>query len=716
MVAETKVKITGDSKSADRAIDRVKTGLTNLSATAARLPGITALGAAVAGAFSAASIASIAATADEMAKLSRRTGIAIEDLSAYGYAAELSGSNTDEFASAMDRLNRNISDAASGLQTPAEAFQKLGISITNADGTLRKTSDVLDEVMQAFSELPAGPERAAIAMEIFGKSGAKLSSFLDLGKEGMAAMREEAERLGIVISEDLGKASEQFNDNMTRLGKSVEGVKVSIGNTLIPILAELSDEFLAAQRAGLSFWEQIVNLTGVSTANPDQSIKELTARLQELQEAMKATDDSSTLVQSGLVESTKDLEDQIVTTRKLIDFFDILKKSREDATGGQSAASKQLAALEKQLGDERTKYARAVATETKKASDEQIKDAERLKNALQKAWDESVKGARAAGEQAAALLKQAVDSQASFNKQAAARRSQDLPPEDQQSQIVQTAQKTTNDAAFAAAAAEVAAIDGRAKAAQKYAEDAKKLIEEAADAANSVQDNQTAADLLERLGEASAAALRAEAKLKQAEQTQLTEQAKAQQDQIQAVTDKLAALKKEATGVTVEVDADAAKKKIAELQDQIKKLKDEAASVDFGPGLSDLSSAVKKTKTGASGFAQGGFTGWGGKYAPAGVVHRGEYVQPQEVMRQPGALEFQERFRRLGMSAVRGYASGGLVSNLRIPQIKAPSASNQTPVVLDFGVMGRYQASAPGASVDGIERALRMARLKEGRR
>lgn len=718
MAAETKVKITGDAKSALTAIDRVKGGLVGLSRTAAALPGFTALGAAVAGVFSAAAIRGIADTADALAKLSRRTGITIEDLSAYQYAVELSGSTSEEFASAIDRLNRNISDAGKGLQTPAQAFEKLGVSILNADGTLRQTDAVLQDVMQAFSELPAGPERAAVAMELFGRSGAKLASFLDLGKEGMAAMREEAERLGIVIDQRLGRASEQFNDNMARLSKSMEGLKVAIGNRAIPILADLSDEFLAAQKAGLSFWEQMVNLTGVSTADPARSIKDLTERLQDLQASLKQTDDNSRLVQAGLAKSTAGLKDEIDTTKRLIEFFKLLQQAREDASadasGAQTSASRKIADLEKQLGEERLRYARSVATETKKASNEQIKDAERLQAALNKAWQESVDGARKAGEQAAALLKQAAQSQDSFNQQAAARRAQDLSPEQQQQQIVTQAQQRTDAAAFNAAAAEVAAIDGRAKAAQDYAEKAKKLIEEAADAANQVQDNQVAARLLERLGEASAAALRSEAKLKQAEQQQLDERAKAQQAQIDKIGAQLADLKKEASGVAVVVDTDAAKKRISDLQDAIRKLKDEASGVNVGADSGSLSAAPFQGAGASGSFSGGGFTGWGGKYAPAGVVHRGEYVFPQEVVRNIGL----GRLRDMHLRGLRGYASGGLVTGLRVPQVSAPRPAGGDTVVLDLSRlgMGRYETTAPRGTGGSLQRDLRLARLKAGAR
>ncbi len=85
------------------------------------------------------------------------------------------------------------------------------------------------------------------------------------------------------------------------------------------------------------------------------------------------------------------------------------------------------------------------------------------------------------------------------------------------------------------------------------------------------------------------------------------------------------------------------------------------------------------------GFSGGGYTGPGGKYQPAGVVHAGEHVQPQEVVREPGALAFLERIRRNGFRAtldqlrLRGYANGGPVVPVPrfVPNVPAPSPSLQ---------------------------------------
>jgi len=90
----------------------------------------------------------------------------------------------------------------------------------------------------------------------------------------------------------------------------------------------------------------------------------------------------------------------------------------------------------------------------------------------------------------------------------------------------------------------------------------------------------------------------------------------------------------------------------------------------------------------AGGFAEGGWTGPGGKWEPAGIVHRGEYVQPQYRMQEPGAISFMRDFHAMGMDAIGawaapGYADGGLVDAPRLPASTAPRARMPTTAAND---------------------------------
>lgn len=72
------------------------------------------------------------------------------------------------------------------------------------------------------------------------------------------------------------------------------------------------------------------------------------------------------------------------------------------------------------------------------------------------------------------------------------------------------------------------------------------------------------------------------------------------------------------------------------------------SSIQGGAGSSGAFDWIGNAFISMFGLAEGGFTGEGGKYQPAGVVHKGEHVQPQERVREPGALQFLERVRQNG--------------------------------------------------------------------
>lgn len=96
----------------------------------------------------------------------------------------------------------------------------------------------------------------------------------------------------------------------------------------------------------------------------------------------------------------------------------------------------------------------------------------------------------------------------------------------------------------------------------------------------------------------------------------------------------------------------------------------------------------RQQQTPTSPFAAGGYTGPGGKFQPAGIVHRGEHVQPQNVVRQPGVLAFLEALRRSGgdlqavIARIPGFATGGLVPDIgRLLELPSSAPRARKPQV-----------------------------------
>jgi hypothetical protein len=212
--------------------------------------------------------------ADELSKTSKIVGVAIEDLSGLKHAAELSGVEFGQLESGLIKLNRITADAFEGIGAGADAYEALGISVKNADGSLKNNYDLIQEIAEQFQLMEDGAQKAALAQDLFGRSGAKLIPLLNGGAEGLADFREEAERLGLVINKNTGEAAEQFNDNIDRLKKTLVGLGNTIAADVTPELAELTDIF-----ADPEFQSSIADIAaGIVTigAKAVEAIKDLT--------------------------------------------------------------------------------------------------------------------------------------------------------------------------------------------------------------------------------------------------------------------------------------------------------------------------------------------------------------------------------------------------------------------------------------------------------
>ena len=208
-----------------------------------------ALGAALTGAAVAmgAAVKGSLDQADEMVKTAAKVGLTVEELSKLKHAADLSGVSLDGLSGGLRKLSQNlVATAEGGSNEAAKAFQRLGISVTDSNGQVRDASSVMDQVAARFAAMPDGVQKTADAVAIFGRSGADLIPMLNGGADGLAAMKAEAEALGIVIDEDTARSAEQFNDNLSRLKKVGEGMTNQLAASLAPALANVSEMLVGA--------------------------------------------------------------------------------------------------------------------------------------------------------------------------------------------------------------------------------------------------------------------------------------------------------------------------------------------------------------------------------------------------------------------------------------------------------------------------------------
>ena len=170
---------------------------------------------------------------DEMAKMSRAIGVSVEELQSLRHAASLGGLEATQLDKAVQKLAINMADMSRGVGLAKDVFEKHNISVKNADGTLRSVMEVMDDVADVTAGMTNQTEKADLAYKLFGARGAKMINMLNGGSEAMREAMKEAERLGLVMSEDTAKGVEDANDAITRL-------KMFLGATFRRTVAELA--------------------------------------------------------------------------------------------------------------------------------------------------------------------------------------------------------------------------------------------------------------------------------------------------------------------------------------------------------------------------------------------------------------------------------------------------------------------------------------------
>lgn len=194
-----------------------------------------------------------AAYADEILTQSAVTGLSTEALQEYQYAAELVDVSLDTLTSSQSKMIRSMDAARRGSKEPAEAFDKLGISVQNTDGTLRDAQDVFSDAIDALGAISNETERDAIAMTIFGRSARDLNPLIKAGSDGLRELTQEAHNVGYVMGEEALDALGAVDDQLQRMNRSGEALKNQIAVGMAPAVENLmkkgTDLFVRLQEA-----------------------------------------------------------------------------------------------------------------------------------------------------------------------------------------------------------------------------------------------------------------------------------------------------------------------------------------------------------------------------------------------------------------------------------------------------------------------------------
>ena len=200
----------------------------------------------------------VSAAGDKIDKQSQALGMSRKAYQEWDYILSQSGSSIDSLGTSMKTLNSAVLNTLADPKKNKDmvgVFKELGLSMAELNGLTQESQ--FEKVVRAFQQLPAGAEKSALAVKLFGKNGQDLLPLLNSSADSIDEMRQRAEELGLIMSDDAIDAAAAYNDALDDMGRTFTAVKYAAGATFLPVLtkvfnkvANFTGELLNAYKEG----------------------------------------------------------------------------------------------------------------------------------------------------------------------------------------------------------------------------------------------------------------------------------------------------------------------------------------------------------------------------------------------------------------------------------------------------------------------------------
>ncbi len=227
---EAQNSVNGAMAGISKAASLAKTAFAAIGASAA----VAGIGAFIKGAIDAA---------DEMGKLSQKSGVAVEKIAGLQLAYQQAGLDAGAMQSSLSKLSLAAT-------TNSDALKAMGIETRNTDGSMRSTREILGLVADRFASYKDGVEKTALAVQLFGKSGADMIPLLNAGGASLDDFDKLAKQLGLTMTKDTAAAAEKFNDTLDLIKLGGSGIARQMSAQLLPTISQLAEKFLTGMTSG----------------------------------------------------------------------------------------------------------------------------------------------------------------------------------------------------------------------------------------------------------------------------------------------------------------------------------------------------------------------------------------------------------------------------------------------------------------------------------
>lgn len=243
-------KIQGDNTEFDKSIDKSETKVNKFGSVADKmLAGVTVAAIGMVVKKVGDMVVATAQATDRVDKMSQKIGISRTAFQEWDFILSQSGASVDGLQMGVKTLSNAADEARKGTALYADAFDRLGVSVTDVNGNMKDQETLFSEVFSALADMENQTERTALANKLLGRSATELAPAFNAGADAIEGMRTQAHELGLVMGDDLIDQGVVLTDNIDKLKRAYKGWKNEALEPLLGLAVTFTDKLLGQASA-----------------------------------------------------------------------------------------------------------------------------------------------------------------------------------------------------------------------------------------------------------------------------------------------------------------------------------------------------------------------------------------------------------------------------------------------------------------------------------
>jgi len=239
---------------------------------------------------------------DKIGVMSRQTGLHNETLIAMEFASQAAGLSLDNLSAGLNTFTNKAGQAHNVGGAATRIFDRLGISVEDADGNLRDMDEVFRETVTSLSKMDTVAEQATTAIELFGARGSKIAAVFGSGTDALDVWTRKVTEAGLVMDEDAKKASADMDHAMAELKLTMRATSLEIGSNLIPsmvIIVKAMGKVIEWIAKAVIAWDNFTKAITLNIEESDEVVEDFHAMGRALNKIAKAAETAGIKINDG---------------------------------------------------------------------------------------------------------------------------------------------------------------------------------------------------------------------------------------------------------------------------------------------------------------------------------------------------------------------------------------------------------------------------------